>query len=189
MRILSLLPTAKIPLAALAVLVAVSGCRTTPTIPDSPDDGVYAGIPAVAASEPMAEAQPIIPTGNDTLDEFLSEIAAAIDRKDWRGVAKMMEPEAFAEQQAFLAAEGRTQPAAQIIAETLGIGELEGWDGLGEIRVITLREHTVQTPGIAGGEGFDLIDGTVRLENGRTLPIQFSIVSRGGVPVVLVPRG
>lgn len=175
--------------AGLAVLLLASGCKTTPVIPDSPEDGPYAGIPSVAATAPMAEAQPVIPTGNPELDTFLSELAAAIDRKDWRGVAKKMEPEAFAEQRAFLEAGGNRQPAAQILAETLGVGELGNWDALDRIRVVTFRQHTVQTPGIAGGEGYDIIDGTVRLEDGRTLPLQFSIVSRGGVPVVLVPQG
>ncbi|MEM1056691.1 MAG: hypothetical protein AAGI52_14310 [Bacteroidota bacterium] len=181
-------------LAFLVVSVLIAGCRTAPVVPDTPEAGPYAGIPSVEATGPVAEAQPIFPTGDPELDAFLADLAAAIDRHDWRGVAQRMEPVGFTEQRAFLAANGSAEaPAAQLIAETLGIGDLyhasPGWDGLDQIRVVTFREYAVQTPGIAGGEAIELISGTVRLENGRTLPLSLSIISRGGVRVVQVPLG
>lgn len=175
------------------VALVVAACSTTPDIIEPSDDGLYAGIPTVAQNGPIATAQPVIPTGDPELDDFLAELAAAIDRKDWRGVALRMEPDAFAEQRAFLTEAGRPAAAAQVIAETLGLGSLyhdsESWEGLDRIRVVTFRQHAVQTPGIAGGEGFDVIEGSVRLDDGTTLPLSFSILSRGGARVVAVPLG
>lgn len=170
------------------LLTACSG-----SAPAADTDGPYAGIPRVDTEGPVATAQPVIPTGDPVLDEFLAGFAAAIDRHDWRGVAARMDPETFAEQRALLTADGSEEPAAQLIAESLGLGRLyhdaPGWSGLESIRVVTFREHGVQTPGIAGGEAFDLIDGTVRLENGQTLPFSFTIAQRGGAHVVIVPLG
>lgn len=170
------------------LLAACSG-----SVPSADTDGPYAGIPRADTEGPVAMAQPVIPTGDPALDEFLAELAAAIDRHDWRGVAARMDPGAFVEQRALLDADGSDEPAAQLIAETLGLGRLyhdaPGWSGLESIRVVTFRQHGVQTPGIAGGEAYDLIDGTVRLENGQTLPLSFTIAQRGGAHVVLVPLG
>lgn len=175
-------------LVALAVSL-VTGCSSTPPLADGP----YSGIPSVPSDEPIATAQPVIPTGNPRLDDFLSHLAAAIDRKDWLGVARMMDADEFAQQHEFLSGSDRDAPAAQVIAESLGIGSLyhddPGWAGLDRIRVVTFRQHAVQTPGIAGGEGFDVIEGTVRLDSGSTLPLSFLIAFRDGVHVVVVPAG
>ncbi|MEM6327673.1 MAG: hypothetical protein AAF791_11205 [Bacteroidota bacterium] len=181
---------------ALALVLALSfvGCRGTAPLPEAPADGPYAGVPSRPAEGPIAMAQPVIPTGDDRLDDFLGELAAAIDRQDWLGVAQRMDPEVFPEQRALLERNGSAETAApQLLLETLGIRSLTEagptWDDLGRIRVVTFRQHTVQTPGIAGGDSFDLIDGTVRLDDGSTLPLSFTIASRGGAHVVVVPVG
>ena len=177
----------------LAVLVALAGCATQRPAPDA--SGPYAGIPAVAAREPIAEAQPVVPTGDDELDEFLGDLAAAIDRHDWRGVARTMEPEAFGEQRALIEAERASGAAAQVIGETLGLGDVvdytgaDPWRALDRIQVITLRQVAVNTPGIVSGEQTYSISGDVRLDSGQTLTLEFTVASRGGAYVILVPLG
>lgn len=175
-----------LPLAALA-LAACGGPRSV--IPHQ--TGPYAGIPAVPAAE-IAEAQPVVPTGDPTLDAFLGDVAAAIDRHDWFSVARAMDPAAWAEQRGLIEAERGGNASPQVIAESLGLGDLargSGWDGLDQIQVVTFRELSVQTPGFAGGEGFTLISGTVRLASGETRALDFRVVARGGAHAILVPLG
>lgn len=175
-------------LLAVAPLAACGGSRVIPM-----ETGPYAGIPTVQA-EDIAEAQPVVPTGDPALDAFLGSIAAAIDRHDWLGVAKAMDPEAWGEQRALIEAERGVNAAPQVIAETLGLGDLargqgDEWSGLESIQVITLREIAVRTPGFAGGEGFTIVSGTVRLDSGQTRQFQFNVANRGGVYAILVPLG
>jgi len=182
------------PLLLATVLAVVAGCGASPPPAAPPADGPYAGIPSRPAEGPIATAQPVAPTGSEALDQFLAELAADIDRHDWLGVARRMDPEVFPEQRAFLAAGGRDAVAApQLLAETLGIrGLFDGppsWRALDRIAVVTLRVHDVQTPGAAGGAGIDVVEGDVRLEDGTTLPLSILLSPRGDGFVVVVPVG
>ena len=94
-----------------------------------------------------------------------------------------------------LLAEGPGFSAAQVIGESLGLGDLvdysgdRPWDGFDSIQVVTLRSAASNTPGIAGGEASYTIDGDVRVEGGTTYSVQFDVARRGEVYAVLVPRG
>lgn len=184
-------PLAVWPLAALVVVLAACGGSRV-VIPDQ--SGPYAEIPTVRAGM-VAEAQPVVPTGNPDLDDFLGEVAAAIDRHDWYGVARAMDPDAWGEQRALIEAGRGGNAAPQIIAESLGLGDLatgsgrNPWSDLDRIEVVTFRDLAVETPGIAGGEGFTLISGDVRLASGETRRLDFRVVTRGGVYAILVPLG
>lgn len=172
---------------ALAACAACSG--PVPVIPD--EGGPYRGIPAAADDGMTAEAQPVAPTGDDALDDFLADLAAAIDRHDWMAVARAADPEAWGERRARVEASGDGS-APHVVADMLDLGDLasnanDGWDGLDTIRVVTLREVAARTPGIAGGEGFFEVSGDVRLTSGGTLPIRFRVAERGGAYALLVP--
>ena len=176
-------------------LLALAACAGSPT-PLAPEaSGPYAGIPEVKSDGMTAEAQPVAPTGDNELDAFLADVAAAIDRHDWYTVAKVMEAGSFAEQRALIETKRSDGAAAQIIGETLGLGSLvdytggRPWKGFDTIEVITLRSAMMNTPGIAGGEASVTVEGDVRVASGDTLPIQFTIVTRDGKPVLQVPLG
>jgi hypothetical protein len=176
-------------LALVAVLVGAAllpACAGSLPMP-------YAAVPAVPARAPIAEANPVAPTGDAALDDFLSELAAAIDRKDWRGVATRFERPAFAEQVAFVTTgAGSTEAAAaQVIAESLGLSALatytaasdtDPYAGLDRIVVVTFRDAR------RAGDRVD-IQGDVRLPDGQTIPLSFSVTPARAGFAVLVPRG
>ena len=80
------------PLFLLLATLTLAACAGSPRplVPDA--SGPYAGIPHVAGDNLTAEANPVAPTGDDRLDNFLADLAAAIDRHDWYGVAEFADP-------------------------------------------------------------------------------------------------
>ena len=180
-----------------AMVMLASACTSSGEVASVPDHLLapqYRVLPSVSDSEPVAEAQPAVPTGNRQLDGFLAELAAALDRHDWRGVAARFDPAQYAEQWAFITGEGASDDAAavQVIAETLGMQRLlqptdtfeaDPLSRLGRLRVVTFREVEPRRMGTAQ------IRGDVRLDDGTRLPLLFSIQPMGDTYAVIVPMG
>ncbi|MEO0560363.1 MAG: hypothetical protein AAF170_19520, partial [Bacteroidota bacterium] len=185
------------PVLALLFLASVaSACASSPPeAVETPEHLLapqYRVLPSVPATEPVAEAQPAVPTGNRQLDAFLAELAAALDRHDWRGVAARFDPAQYAEQWALVTGDGANDGAAavQVLAETLGmqgllqpIGTFEAdpVSRLERIQVVTFREVEPRRMGTAQ------IRGDVRLDDGSRLPLQFSIQPMSDTYAVVVP--
>ena len=162
----------------------LGGCASA----GGPAAGPYQSLPAAPPPEAVAVAQPAVPTGDEALDAFLADFAAAIDRKAWRSVAEAFDPDAYAARFAAVRAGAESDQAAAVavVADVLGLGGLLGGatpslDDLGRIRVVTLR-GTEDRPG-----GAVRVTGDVRLEDGQTLPIAFDVRGRGGTYHVVVP--
>jgi hypothetical protein len=128
------------------------------------------------------------------LDVFLAELAAALDRHDWRGVAAAFEPESYAEQWALIDAsrDNAEASAVQALAETLGMQPiLRPYDTLADAPVARLERLQVVTfrevlPGSTGGVQ---VRGDVRLDDGTRIPLDFSLQPMGDAFVVVVPMG
>lgn len=167
--------------AALLAAGLLGGCAAA--------GGPYASLPAAPPPGAVAEAQPVVPTGDPALDAFLADLAAAVDREAWRAVAEAFDPDAYAEQFALVrrAAASDEAAAAQVVAETLGLGALldgrPSVERLNQIRVVTLRTAERSPDGTAQ------ITGDVRLADGRTLPLSFTVQTVGGAYRVVVPMG
>jgi len=186
-------------LALLALVTLTSACASTP--PDrvqAPPEHLlatqYRVLPSVPAEEPIAEAAPVVPTGDRQLDAFLAELAAALDRHDWRGAASMLEPDSYAEQWALIDASRQNAEASavQALAETLGMqGILRPYDTLTDapaarldrLQVVTFREV------IPNLDGSVTVRGDVRLDDGTRFPIDFLLQPMGDTFVVIVPMG
>lgn len=186
---------------AIVLILGLFASACTPAVPTAPANPPehliatqYRVLPSVPATEPVAEAQPAIPTGNAALDAFLAELAAALDRHDWRGVASRFDPASYAEQWALISDDGASEEAAavQVLAETLGMQDLlqprdtfgaDPVSRLERIQVVTFREVDPRRMGTAQ------IRGDVRLDDGTRLPFQFSIQPMGDGYAVVVPMG
>ena len=171
----------------LVSLVALVGCSSGP--PLAPQ---YRAAPSVQVPDAIAVAQPAAPTGDEALDEMLAELAAAIDRKDWRGVLFHFDPDAYAEQFALMSASDRdaSSVAAQVLVETLGLSGVftdgPSFEALDRVRVVTLRQvaRLNDYP-----DAFYEVSGDVRLDGGETQPIRFQITRDEEAYRVLVPMG
>lgn len=185
-------------LCLIGLFALASACApSAPDTHETPEHLIatqYRVLPSVPATEPVAEAQPAVPTGNRQLDAFLAELAAAIDRQDWRGAASRFDPAPYAEQWALIVGEGRSEVAAavQVLAETLGVqGLLQPYDTfaadpiarLDRIQVVTFRDVELSRMGTAQ------IRGDVRLDDGSRFPLLFSIQPMGDSYAVVVPMG
>ncbi|GAB5534684.1 MAG: hypothetical protein Rubg2KO_09330 [Rubricoccaceae bacterium] len=184
-------------IALIALLSVASACSAPRVVSETPDYLLaeqYRVLPAAPTGEPIAEAVPAIPTGDAALDRFLAELAAALDRQDWRGVVARFESESYAEQWALIN-ESRQDPegsAVQVLAETLGMqtilrpfGTLETTllERLDRIRVVTLRDVSPSASGTVR------VSGDVRLDDNTRLPLDFSLQPMGDTYAVVVPMG
>ena len=183
--------------AFLALLCVASACSAPGGVQETPEHLLapqYRVLPSVPAEEPIAEASPAIPTGNGQLDVFLAELAAALDRHDWRGVAATFEPDSYAEQWTLIQAtrQNPVSSAVQALAETLGMqGILRPYDTLDDaplqrlerLQVVTIRDVTRQ-PG-----GDVQVQGDIRLDDGSRLPLDFLLQPMGDTYRVIVPMG
>lgn len=183
-------------LAFLGLAALASACSSSaPTpVPEHLLAPQYRALPSVPATEPVAEAQPVVPTGTRQLDAFLAELAAALDRHDWRGVAAAFEPESYAEQWALIqeSRQNAVASAVQALAETLGMqGILRPYDTfedapvdrLERLQVITLREVIPRSAGTVQ------VRGDIRLDDGSRIPLDFLLQPIGDTYVVVVPMG
>lgn len=197
MRVLFLMPM-RFGLALAALALVASACAPSAPAPaETPEHLIapqYRVLPSVPATETVAEAQPAVPTGSLQLDAFLAELAAALDRHDWRGAAARFDPAAYAEQWALISGAGASDEAAavQALAETLGMqGLLQPYDTfrsdplsrLERLRVVTFREVESRRMGVAE------VRGDVRLDDGARVPLLFSVQPMGDTYVVVVPMG
>ena len=182
------------------LVCVVSACASTPppgAVPGPPEVLLapqYRALPSVPAGEPIAEAAPVVPTGEASLDVFLAELAAALDRHDWRGVVAAFEPDRYAEQWALIqgSRDNAEASAVQALAETLGMqGVLRPYDTLenapvqrlNRLHVVTFREV------VPNSDGSVLVRGDVRLDDGSRHPLDFSLQPMGDTFVVVVPMG
>lgn len=172
-------------LAFLAAAVSLSACSGS-----APAETPGAALPSVPAdADVVAVAQPVAPTGDDRLDAFLADLAAAIDRHDWRGVAMYTAPEpleiVFRTAQA--SGDSPRDAAARGVARMLGLRDIaagaDPFARLDAVRVVTLR--TVGAMNDLPGVQY-VVEGDLRLDSGETLPMAFQVGALGdGYGVVL----
>ena len=167
---------------ALVALLAAAGC--TPTAPR------YTVVPTSPEAQARpAEAAPAVPTGDVKLDAFLAEFAAALDRKDWRAIARRLDAPTYADLHDAEVAGGATPAAAAsaLIADALGLATLAGteaapFSGLDRIRVVTIRDASEVNDGVVR------VRGDVRLDDDTRLPLNAFVRTVAGRYRIVLSR-
>lgn len=179
----------------LTLALALVGCAGT-----RPEAGLppqYAAAPAAPTADPARSDLDVLPTGDHRLDRFLTDVAGAFERHDWRALAHTLDPDAYAEQFAFMQEGGRSAEAAvsQILEETFDLGTVGNavypdglrrderpFAGLDRIRVVMLDA-------VDHREGAITVEGRVRLDDRTSRRLTFQIIDVGGAYRVVVPMG
>lgn len=176
------------------LMIVDGGCAGSSVLQELPQ---YASAPS---TDRMLSQISVSVSDEQALNEFLSEVANAAMRHDWRSVAYVFDPVGYAEQFAFMKGDNTDRSdadvVAQILRETLGLGmvdnNLSGTGGTYNQPFARLnRIQQVELTGVdPPGNEFRQVDGIVTLEDGSTRSLSFSVMmGSDGEWLIVVPMG